>query len=115
MGRPDDRSLEKMRPLVIERNFTKYSPGSVLVCYGETKVLCTASIEENVPPFLKDSNQGWLTAEYSMLPSATHTRSRRASAGKVSGRTNEIQRLIGRSLRSILDMDKLGQIGRAHV
>lgn len=99
-----------IRPLSFQRNFTRYAPGSVLIAYGHTKVLCTACITEGVPRFLKDSGKGWLTAEYSMLPSSTHTRSdREASKGKQSGRTQEIQRLIGRSFRSILDLSILGE------
>ncbi len=108
--RPDKRDNKTHRPIKITRQFTKYALGSVLVEYGETKVLCTASIEDKVPPFLRDKGEGWLTAEYSMLPSATHTRSRReVSKGKPSGRTSEIQRLIGRSLRAILDFSALGE------
>jgi ribonuclease PH len=108
--RIDSRRNDQMRPLSIVRNFTKYAAGSVLVSYGETKVICTATIEERVPPFLRDQNQGWLTAEYAMLPSSTHTRNRRMSSqGKINGRSSEIQRLIGRSLRAILDMEALGE------
>jgi ribonuclease PH len=94
----------------IERNFTRHAEGSVLVCFGDTQVICTASVDEKVPGFLRDRGQGWLTAEYGMLPRSTHTRSdREAARGKQSGRTQEIQRLIGRSLRSVFDMKKLGQ------
>lgn len=108
--RSDNRALNEMRPIQITRQFTKHAHGSVLVCYGDTKVICTASVEQGVPRFLKDSGQGWITAEYGMLPGATHTRSNReASKGKQSGRTNEIQRLIGRSLRAAIDMKKLGE------
>lgn len=108
--RLNDRQPHALRPIKIQRNYTKYAQGSVLIAYGETQVLCTVSIEDQVPRFLKDSGQGWLTAEYSMLPSSTHTRTQReVSKGKPSGRTNEIQRLIGRSLRSILDMKVLGE------
>lgn len=105
-----NRTPEALRPIQIQRQFTKYAQGSVLIGYGDTKVLCTVSIEDQVPRFLKDSGQGWLTAEYSLLPSSTHTRSQReVTKGKPSGRTNEIQRLIGRSLRSIVDMKALGE------
>ena len=98
-----------MRPVKITPRYTKYAAGSVLIEFGETKVICTASVEEKVPHFLKDKGEGWVTAEYSMLPSATHTRSNReASKGKLSGRTTEIQRLIGRSLRSVIDLEALG-------
>lgn len=98
----------QIRPIKIHRNFTKHAEGSVLVEFGETKVLCTASIEEGVPNFLKGSNQGWITAEYSMLPRATHQRSlREANKGKQSGRTLEIQRLIGRSLRACINLEEI--------
>ncbi len=108
--RIDNRRNTDMRKVSIVRRYTKYSPGSVLISFGDTKVLCTASLENRVPPFLKDSGQGWLTAEYGMLPSATHTRtSREVQKGKPSGRTNEIQRLIGRSLRSIIDLNLIGE------
>jgi ribonuclease PH len=104
------RAKNKLRAIEITRNYTKYAPGSVLISYGDTKVLCTASIEERVPPFLRDAKQGWLTAEYSLLPGSTSSRVRRAaSAGKISGRASEIQRLIGRSLRAILDFKLLGE------
>ena len=93
----------------IQRGYTKHAEGSVLVEFGDTRVLCTASVEDKVPPFLKDRDQGWLTAEYGMLPRSTHTRSdREASRGRQSGRTQEIQRLIGRSLRAVTDLAKLG-------
>jgi len=93
----------------IQRSYTKHAEGSVLVEFGDTRVLCTASVEDKVPPFLKDRDQGWLTAEYGMLPRSTHTRSdREASRGRQSGRTQEIQRLIGRSLRAVTDLAKLG-------
>jgi ribonuclease PH len=99
-----------MRALSFEPNFTKHAEGSVLVSFGDTRVLCTASVEERVPPFLRGKGEGWVTAEYSMLPRATHTRgSREAAKGKQSGRTQEIQRLIGRSLRAVVDMKKLGE------
>lgn len=108
--RIDGRDESSHRKIKITKNFTKHALGSVLIEYGETKVLCTASIEEGVPRFLKDQGVGWLTAEYSMLPSSTHTRiSREVSKGKPSGRTSEIQRLIGRSLRSIIDFEALGE------
>ncbi len=108
--RSDGRKIEELRPLKVTRNYTKYAPGSVLICFGETKVICTATIEEKVPRFLKDQGKGWLTAEYSMLPGSTHTRVKReVSKGKPSGRTSEIQRLIGRALRSIIDLSKLGE------
>jgi ribonuclease PH len=106
----NNRSPLQMRPVTIERNYTRYAQGSVLISVGHTKVLCTASIEDRVPHFLKGSGQGWLTAEYSLLPSATHTRNQReVTKGKASGRTNEIQRLIGRALRNAIDLEKLGE------
>ena len=109
-SRFDGRQTGQLRPISFERNFTKHAAGSVLICFGDTKVLCTASIEEKVPRFLKDQGVGWVTAEYSMLPSSTHTRiSREVSRGKPSGRTSEIQRLIGRALRSIIDFEVLGE------
>ena len=99
-----------MRAVTIKKNFIKHAEGSVLIQVGDTKVICNASVEEKVPPFLRDKKQGWVTAEYSMLPRSTHTRSsRESSKGKVSGRTQEIQRLIGRSLRTVVDMDQLGE------
>ncbi|MCD6188175.1 MAG: ribonuclease PH [Desulfuromusa sp.] len=105
------RLQNQLRPISFQRQFTKYAEGSVLVCCGETKVLCNASVEERVPPFMRGQGRGWVTAEYSMLPRATHTRSmREAAKGKISGRTQEIQRLIGRSLRAITDLDALGEI-----
>ena len=104
------RSTDALRPVSLERGYTKHAEGSVLVCFGDTKVLCTASIEEKVPAFKRGSGQGWLTAEYGMLPRATHTRSdREAAKGKQSGRTQEIQRLIGRSLRTVFDLGALGE------
>ena len=110
MTRNDGRSPNQMRPVSIKKNFIKHAEGSVLIEIGNTRVICTASIEEKVPHFLRDSNQGWVTAEYSMLPRSTHTRTPRESTrGKVSGRTQEIQRLIGRSLRSVIDLKKLGE------
>jgi len=109
--RIDGRSSKQLRPISFQRNFTRYAEGSVLVCFGETKVLCNASVEERVPPFMRGEGRGWVTAEYSMLPRATHSRSiREAAKGKVSGRTQEIQRLIGRSLRAITDLEALGEI-----
>ena len=109
--RSDERASDALRMVDFTRNFTRYAEGSVLVCFGETKVLCNASVEERVPPFMRGQGKGWVTAEYSMLPRATHTRSmREAAKGKVSGRTQEIQRLIGRSLRAITDLDALGEI-----
>jgi len=109
--RLDDRLQNQLRPISFQRQFTKYAEGSVLVCCGETKVLCNASVEERVPPFMRGQGRGWVTAEYSMLPRATHTRSmREAAKGKISGRTQEIQRLIGRSLRAVTDLDALGEI-----
>ena len=110
MPRANNRPANKMRPISLERNFTCHAEGSVLVSFGNTKVLCTASIEHKVPRFLQDKKQGWITAEYSMLPRATHTRSRReASHGKQTGRTVEIQRLIGRSVRAAVDLSLLGE------
>lgn len=108
--RNDGRPANRLRKIVITRNFTRYAEGSVLVEFGDTKVICTASVEESVPPFLRGKGSGWVTAEYSMLPRATHTRSpRESSKGKVGGRTHEIQRLIGRSLRAVTDMAALGE------
>jgi len=99
-----------LRTVKVQRHFTRYAEGSVLFCMGETHVLCTASVLEKVPPFLKGQGQGWVTAEYGMLPRSTHTRSdREAARGKQSGRTQEIQRLIGRSLRAVMDMEALGE------
>jgi len=108
--RPDGRAADTLRPLTITRHYTRHAEGSVLVEFGHTKVLCTASVEERVPPFLKGKGQGWVTAEYGMLPRSTHTRTdREAAKGKQSGRTQEIQRLIGRSLRAVTDLAKLGE------
>lgn len=108
--RLDLRKTDQLRPIQITRNFTKYAPGSVLIKSGETVVLCSATVEQRVPPFLKGQNSGWLTAEYSMLPSSTQERKRRElSRGKPEGRTMEIQRLIGRSLRAVVDLEKLGE------
>ncbi|MDO9081004.1 MAG: ribonuclease PH, partial [Desulfuromonadales bacterium] len=108
--RNDGRTFEQLRSITLNRHFTRYAEGSVLVEFGATKVLCNATIEESVPPFLRGKGQGWVTAEYSMLPRATHTRSPRESTkGKVGGRTHEIQRLIGRSLRAVIDLTALGE------
>jgi ribonuclease PH len=110
MSRNDGRAPNQMRDVSIKKNFIKHAEGSVLIQVGDTKVICNASVEEKVPPFLRDKKQGWVTAEYSMLPRSTHTRmSRESSRGKVSGRTQEIQRLIGRSLRAVVDMEQLGE------
>ncbi|MEP9409948.1 MAG: ribonuclease PH [Candidatus Brocadia sp.] len=103
--RVDNRAPDEIRPLIINRHFTKYAPGSVLIQTGNTKVICTATIEESVPPHIKNTGEGWITAEYSLLPSSTPVRvPRESTRGKVGGRTHEIQRLIGRSLRSIIDL-----------
>jgi ribonuclease PH len=108
--RTQDRAADAMRPLTITRGYTKHAEGSVLICFGDTKVLCTATVEEKVPPHKRGSGEGWVTAEYGMLPRATHSRSdREAARGKQSGRTQEIQRLIGRSLRAVFDLAKLGE------
>jgi ribonuclease PH len=108
--RPSGRAPDEMRAIEIQTGFTKHAEGSVLVSFGDTRVLVTASVEEKVPPFLRGKAQGWVTAEYSMLPRATHTRgSREAAKGKQSGRTQEIQRLIGRSLRAVTNLSKLGE------
>lgn len=106
--RVDNRKPDELRPLTIKRFFTKYAPGSVFVETGDTKVICTATIEENVPPHVKNTGEGWITAEYSLLPSATPVRTpRESSRGRLTGRTHEIQRLIGRSMRSIIDLSLL--------
>ncbi|WP_223670589.1 ribonuclease PH [Kangiella shandongensis] len=108
--RPSGRSSNQLRPITITRNYTKHAEGSVLIEFGETKVLCNASVVDNVPRFLKGKGQGWLTAEYGMLPRSTHSRmDREASRGKQGGRTLEIQRLIGRSLRAAVDLKQLGE------
>lgn len=108
--RPSGRAPDEMRAITIETGFTKHAEGSCLIGFGDTRVLVTASVEERVPPFLRGKGQGWVTAEYSMLPRATHTRgNREAAKGKQSGRTQEIQRLIGRSLRAVVDMKTLGE------
>ena len=108
--RADGRAHDALRPVSIQRGFTRHAEGSVLVSFGHTQVLCTASVEERVPPHRRGSGAGWVTAEYGMLPRATHTRGdREAARGKQSGRTQEIQRLIGRSLRCVFDLAKLGE------
>ena len=108
--RPSQRAYNQLRPVEIIRNYTKHAEGSVLVKFGDTHVLCTASVDEKVPGFLKGKGQGWVTAEYGMLPRSTGSRmDREAARGKQSGRTQEIQRLIGRSLRAIIDLEKLGE------
>jgi len=108
--RPSGRAPDQMRSITFEPNFTRHAEGSCLVSFGDTRVLVTASVEDKVPPFLRGKGQGWVTAEYGMLPRATHTRgNREAAKGKQSGRTQEIQRLIGRSLRAVVDLPKLGE------
>ena len=108
--RPSQRQPDELRPIRITRHFTCHAEGSVLIEMGDTRVLCTASVEESVPPFLRGKGQGWVTAEYGMLPRSTHTRtSREAAKGKQTGRTQEIQRLIGRSLRAVIDLGALGE------
>jgi ribonuclease PH len=108
--RSADRTADALRPVSIERGYTRHAEGSVLISFGATRVLCTASVEEKVPPHKRGSGEGWVTAEYGMLPRATHTRSdREAAKGKQSGRTQEIQRLIGRSLRAVVDLKALGE------
>lgn len=110
LARHDGRQANQLRQIKIERGFTRYAEGSVLICFGETRVLCNASVEEKVPPFMRGQGRGWVTAEYSMLPRATQTRSgREAARGKLGGRTMEIQRLIGRALRAIVDFELLGE------
>jgi ribonuclease PH len=110
MTRPSRRAPDEMRPITIERRYTRHAEGSVLIAFGDTRVICTASVEEGVPGFLKGRGQGWVTAEYGMLPRSTHTRSdREAARGRQSGRTQEIQRLIGRSLRAVTDLEGLGE------
>ena len=110
MIRIDGRKFDQIRDVKITRNFTKYAEGSVLIEMGETKVLCTASIEEKVPPFLRNTGTGWINAEYSMLPRSTQQRKvRDSSKGKIDGRSQEIQRLIGRAIRSVVDLNKLGE------
>ena len=108
--RPSGRAPDQMRVIQLEPGFTRHAEGSCLVSFGDTRVLCTASVETSLPPWLRGKGKGWVTAEYGMLPRATHTRGRReAAAGKQSGRTQEIQRLIGRSLRAVVDLGKLGE------
>lgn len=110
MERPSGRAPDELRAVQITRNFTKHAAASVLIEFGDTRVICTASIEEQVPGFMRGQGRGWVTAEYGMLPGATHSRAdREAARGKQSGRTVEIQRLIGRSLRAVVDLDKLGE------
>ena len=109
-SRPSGRRPDQLRRVIINRNFTRHAEGSVLIEFGDTKVICTASVEDKVPGFLKGRGQGWMTAEYGMLPRATNTRNdREAARGKQSGRTQEIQRLIGRSLRAVVDLSLLGE------
>jgi len=108
--RPSGRSPDQLRPISLDPGFSRYAEGSCLVKFGETHVLCTASVDEKVPPFLRNSGRGWVTAEYGMLPRSTHTRTdREAARGKQSGRTQEIQRLIGRALRAVVDLPALGE------
>jgi ribonuclease PH len=110
VSRPSGRTPDQLRPVRLTRRFAKHAEGSVLIEFGDTHVLCTASVEETVPPFLRGKGQGWVTAEYGMLPRSTHTRTaREAAKGKQSGRTQEIQRLIGRSLRAVIDLKALGE------
>jgi ribonuclease PH len=108
--RPSGRTPDQLRPVSLEAGFSRYAEGSCLVKFGETHVLCTASVDEKVPPFLRNSGRGWVTAEYGMLPRSTHTRTdREAARGKQSGRTQEIQRLIGRALRAVVDLPAMGE------
>ncbi|BCA79890.1 ribonuclease PH [Desulfuromonas sp. AOP6] len=108
--RKDGRAIDALRGVSFDLHFTRYAEGSVLVSFGNTRVLCNATVEEKVPPFMRGEGRGWVTAEYSMLPRATHSRSPRESTkGKIGGRTHEIQRLIGRSLRAVMDMEALGE------
>jgi ribonuclease PH len=108
--RPSGRAPDELRPIRITRHFTRHAEGSVLIEFGDTRVLCTASVEETVPSFLRNTGKGWITAEYGMLPRATHTRNKReAATGKQGGRTLEIQRLIGRALRAVVDLKALGE------
>ena len=108
--RHDGRGAQRLRPITIKTHVYKQPEGSVVISFGDTEVICSATIEESVPPFLRNTGTGWVTAEYSMLPRATNTRNRRESSkGKLTGRTMEIQRLIGRSLRAVVDLEKLGQ------
>ncbi|HQE83792.1 MAG TPA: ribonuclease PH [Candidatus Hydrogenedentes bacterium] len=105
--RPDNRQKDELRPVTFQRQYTRYAEGAVLVAFGETKVVCTATVEDRVPPFLRETNTGWITAEYAMLPRSTHTRTSRDSLS--SGRAKEISRLIGRSLRNVVDLSFLGE------
>src|SRR5436190_16032357 len=107
--RPHNRRPDELRHLTFKRRYTKNAPGSVLVSMGQTIVLCTCSIDKSVPPFLEGTGKGWLSAEYGMLPGSTNTRKPRDKAGKIDGRSVEIQRLVGRSLRAVVDLDKLGE------
>ena len=108
--RPSGRAPDEMRAITIETGYTRHAEGSCLISFGDTKVICTASVEKGVPPWMRGKGEGWVTGEYSMLPRATHTRgAREAARGKQSGRTQEIQRLIGRSLRAVVDLRKLGE------
>ena len=108
--RPSGRAPDEMRAITIETGYTRHAEGSCLISFGDTRVLCTASVEERIPPWLRGKGEGWVTGEYSMMPRATHTRGQREAArGKQSGRTQEIQRLIGRSLRAVVDLQKLGE------
>ena len=107
--RPSKRAADELRQVSFERGVARYAEGSCLVKFGSTHVLCTASLEDKPPPWLRGQGRGWVTAEYAMLPRATHTRTRRDSAGKVSGRSQEIQRLVGRALRSVVDLPRLGE------
>lgn len=110
MARHDGRAANQLRPVTIERNYIKHAEGSVLIAVGDTKVICTATVEDRVPPFLRGLGEGWITAEYAMLPRATQVRNiRESSRGKVGGRTHEIQRLIGRALRSVVDLKAIGE------
>lgn len=108
MTRHDERAPDELRPIKVKRRYTRAAPGSVMIQAGRTTILCTASIDEEVPRWMKDQNRGWITAEYSMLPGSTSPRKQRDRGGKVDGRTTEIQRLIGRSLRAVADLDALG-------
>ena len=110
MSRSDGRANNELRPIEMITNYTKHAEGSVLICVGDTKVICNATVEDRVPPFLRNSGKGWISAEYSMLPRATQERTMRESTkGKVTGRTMEIQRLIGRALRAVVDLEALGE------
>lgn len=109
MQRPDGRAPDELRPIRFERHYTKTAPGSVMACFGDTRVLCTAMVTDGVPPFLQGRGRGWLTAEYSMLPSSTRDRKARDRSGRVDGRSVEIQRLIGRALRSVMDFKQMSE------